>query len=659
LAFSLKEKYGIEDKDKVLEILKIHGLDDDKFDFVNYVHSVINGNLNDLSIDSNSNKNEKTIEAIHQEALAPVKKAVGYDYLYRKMKELYGKKEAKHLTGEMYDLSLGLADSTNILRAYCWALDASKITTIGRPFGQLHSKPSKRVSSYISALCESVHQLTSHLAGAIAVSSFFLDVAHLSLYKERYDLREIRTNKRFRKRLENEFQQFVHSLNHLSRNGAESAFTNISVFDRVKLITILKEMAWYFPIDDLPIDKPNIDSEEELKSFYDSYIIDYIMEIQNIFLDFFDQGDPLKGGAPYRFPIISVNLSKSTKDGKEIIDDTKFLRSICKRDIYKYNIFVSEGTKLASCCRLLSNSELLEFASQSNSFGAGGSLSIGSHRVCTINFVRIALEAIEKRNKDILGITTKEYFFEILKSRIFDTAKILISHRALLKDLIDKKLQPFFDYGWLNLNRMFSTFGIIGIYEASKLLKENGITGDIEKDILTFLNSLVGELSKKHSVPFNIEQIPAESYAIRFADVDKLLYGKEKQPFEMYSNQFIPLWEEATLWERLDKDGMYNKLVTGGGIVHAQIGERVTSKQAEKIIKYAVNAGAEHFALNSIYSECVDNHTTFGDSNICPICGKDIIEKYTRVVGFFTPISSWNTTRREWEFPRRTFVSLE
>lgn len=653
LTFSLKEKYGIEDKEIVTSMLKVHGLDDEKFDFINYISSMLNGNLNDMSIDANSNKNEKIIEGIQQEAFAPVKKAVGYDYLYRKMVHLYGKKEAKRLSGEMYDLSLGLSDSTNILRPYCWALNASKIVTEGRPFGQLESKPSKRVSSYISALCESIHQLSSHLAGAIAVSTFFLDVSHLSLYKEGYDLRELKTNKRFRKRLENEFQQFIHSVNHLSRVSNESPFTNLSVFDRVKLKFLLNEMDWYFPIEELPIDKPVIESEEELKEFYENYIIDYIIEVQNIFLDLFDKGDPLKGGAPYRFPIITINLSKTVKDNKESVDDLKFLRSICKREIDRYNIFTSAGTKLASCCRLLSSTDMLEYASQSNSFGAGGSISLGSHRVCTINFMRMALELITTTDA-----TQKWILTELLTNRIEDTAKILKAHRELLQDLINKKLHPFFTYGWLVLSRMFSTVGIIGIYEACKVLKEHGWTGDLEKEIPTYLNEKVNEMSAKYEMPFNIEQIPAESFAIRFAEADKILFG-DKQPFEMYSNQFIPLWEEATIWERLDKDGMYNKLLTGGGIVHAQIGEKVTAKQAEKIIKYAVNAGAEHFALNSIYSECKNKHTSFGNLSVCPICGGEIVEKYTRIVGFFTPVSSWQKTRREWEFPKRTFVNLD
>lgn len=880
----------------------------------------------------------------------------------------------------VYDIttSTGSFYANGMVQHNCWSVDASKIVSIGRPFGQLHSKPAKRVSSYISALCETVHQMSSHLAGAIAIGTYFLDIAHLSIYKEKYDLRELKTNKEYRKKLENEMQQFVHSVNHLSRNGAEcftpdvevltvdgfkkynevcvgdlvytwndgrmeiqpidkvniydykgemhrysgrditqcntpnhrilakknnsteyvlkesvdfinsktptsipiafkeyncedynisddmlklvtiiltdgsidkdndrfsitksenrygnelinnllnklnidydasirettfegvdgleekykkrtynvnvyrtrgdlsivkkyvwdknelpiwfnklsrrqaklvietwakfdgsgdfdkdsekikmqcdnyniadklqvvamiagygstiktriigknkketiyvclrkrpnkdynkkeiinydgivwcpttkngivmfrdknksvfisgnSPFTNISIFDRVKLKTIISDMAWYFPYDELPITHPEYDDEEQANEFYLNYIIDYIQEIQEIFLNFFNKGDPLKNGMPYRFPIVTINFGKKKWGEREIIEDVKFLRSMCKKDIYRYNIFVSEGTKLASCCRLINDVEMLDFASQSNSFGAGGSISLGSHRVCTINFMRAVIEA-----------NSKEQFFEILENRINDSAKILKAHKTLIKKLTEKGLQPFISNGWININRLFSTFGIIGMYEASKKIKEKfGDDSDIEGDILTFMNEKVKEMSKKYDIIGNIEQIPGESFAIRLCRADKLLFGEKEIPYQLYSNQFIPLWEDATIWEKLDADGKYNKLITGGGIVHATIGEKVTAKQAEKIIKYCVNSGCEHFALNAVYSECENGHVSFGDCGVCPVCSGEIVEKLTRVVGFFTPVSSWQDTRREWEFPRRTIVDLE
>lgn len=647
LKTTLKNKYNIEDEDKIEKILEIHGLTKNRFDFIKSIENTIVDQLNDVSIDANSNKNEKTVEAIMQEAISPVKKAIGYDFLYRQMKELYGKPEAKRLTGELYDFSLGLSDSTNILRPYCWALDTSKLVTIGREFGQLQSKPAKRVSSYISALSESLHQLSSHLAGAVAPALLFVDVARLALYNEKIDLRELKTNKEYRKRLENEFQQFVHSVNHLSRNGAESPFTNVSVFDEGKLKTIISDMSWYFPFNEIPIVHPEFETEEEKNNFYIKYIIDYIMEIQNIFLDFFDKGDPSKNGMPYRFPVVTINISKKKWGDKEIIEDTNFLKLICKRDIYRYNIFTSEGTKISSCCRLQNNKELMDMASQVNSLGGGGSISMGSHRVVTINFHRIALE-----------VSTLDQYYDILNNRLEDATKVLKAHKELIKNLTKKGLQMFISNGWINMNRMFSTIGILGIYEAAIMLKSKFGENDYHKDILVYLDNKIKELSPKYGLVMNSEQIPAESFAIRLCEADKIIYGEELVPYKLMANQFIPLWQDATVWEKMDADGRLNKLMSGGSIVHIQVAEKVTSKQAEKLIKYAVNAGAEHFALNSVWSQCENNHASFGKNEICPECGGKVVDHLTRVVGFFTPVSSWTKVRREWEFPNRKFTKL-
>jgi len=306
-------------------------------------------------------------------------------------------------------------------------------------------------------------------------------------------------------------------------------------------------------------------------------------------------------------------------------------------DVYSHN------------CRLISNEEMLDFASQSNSFGGGGSISLGSHRVCTINFMRIALEA-----------KSKEDFYKILDERIDASARILKAHKDLIMDLDEQGLQQFIQIGWINKNRMFSTFGILGIYEAALTFKEKfGNNEDTEGNMLKHMNAKVAESSKEYDIIGNIEQIPGESFAIRLAKADKIIYDEKQVPFQLYANQFIPLWNDATLWEKMESDGKYNSLITGGGIVHATIGEKVTPKQAEKIIKYSVNCGCEHFALNAIYSECENGHVHFGDINTCPTCQGQIIDKKTRVVGFFTSVSSWNPIRREWEFPRRTKISLK
>jgi hypothetical protein len=75
------------------------------------------------------------------------------------------------------------------------------------------------------------------------------------------------------------------------------------------------------------------------------------MELQHIFLEFFDKGDPSSNGMPYRFPVCTINVSKHLENGEYVITEPDYIKEICEKyDIYRYNIFTSEGTKISSCC---------------------------------------------------------------------------------------------------------------------------------------------------------------------------------------------------------------------------------------------------------------------------------------------------------------------
>lgn len=1016
LVKTLKKKYGKtngELKSIVDGLLKIHGLHEDNFDYINTFSKYVSSNINDVSIDANANKGEKSIKGLLKDLELSADKLIGYDMLYRTMKELYGQEEAKRLCGEMYDFSLGLSDSSNILIPYCFAIDASKLITTGRDFGTLPSKPSKRLSSYISALCETVHQLASHLAGAVAIGSFFTDIAHLLIYKERISLKDIKESKKIRKYIENEFQQFVHSVNFLSRNGNESPFTNISIFDKEKLDTFLSEdnYGWLFP-NKVQVRVDNNLGGEEYKlanEDYKEFVKDYVFELQKIFVDFFDKGDPMNGGINYRFPVVTVNFSKHTNEetGKdELSKDNELLSYMLTKDISKYNIFTSYGTKIASCCltsttkvvarvdgyvryitvkqlfdiwdkskdnkvieimgangftrivdgfsvvnktrtinkitlksglvisttldhpsvkvlndgslvevqakdlqigdmlpvsknvsydsvlggdrdfgrfvglfgaegqydlrrntdiafsfhteekdlqdfvvnfaknrlaatskvtvsdiwpnstrvsinsrmahatmrdffignfctdkrlrskifnmsydfrigflegfiegdghtcdnmrgdygsihiankelgmdlvalansvnircgyrngsngndcvisimhndklklkplqdwrngvgalskstvlhdfdnyygiqiekieqiktkngvhvydftvensnhlfqiangiithncRMINNTELMDMGSSVNSFG-GSNISLGSHRVVTINFTRLAYET-----------DNYEDYLSLLDKRVESAAKILKAHKVLIKKLSALGLEPFVKNGWINIGHMFSTFGVLGIVEAKHIIQQKYGTEDFDYmgDILVKFNEMCKKYSQENGIIFNVEQIPAESFGVRLADADKLIYGNPYNLDPLYANQFCALWHEATIYERLDIDGKYNQMLSGGGIVHAQIQSTVTPTQAKNIILHAVECGCEHFALNTVYSQCKDCKTVVkGNINKCPKCGCESFDHYSRVIGFFTKVEDWNPVRRDWEFQRRKFVDLK
>lgn len=526
LTKSLKSKYGITDKEtlkeKVNKFMDLHGLGEENFDPLAMISKLTFGNLqtvNDISVDANANKTSTNMEGICAEAMLPFKKLVGYDYLYQTLKELYGKIEAKKCCASMYDFSLALNDSTNICKPYCYCVDASKLVTEGRKFGQLHSGPAHRVGTYITTLGDTIREISFNIAGACAIGTFFLDIANLAIYKERITLDDLRNDRKVRKAMINHMQQFIYTVNHYSRNAVESPFTNVSCFDREKLRGLISEdnYGWYFPKKAAIVEDNEL---ENTKEAFKEFVLDYIEELQEIYVDVFDQGDPLRNGLQFPFPVTTVNFATDKDENGKAhmsLKDNRLEEYICKKDISKYNIFSSSGTKVASCCRLLSDSDMLELGAGVNSFG-GSQVSLGSHRVITIDFSRCAYEA-----------ESYDDFKKIITERVEEMTKILKAHRVLIHKLEKCGTQPWITNGWINMSHMFSTFGCVGYIEADQILKFkfNHTDFDYMKDFLIYFNNECKRLAESEKMIWNIEAIPAEGMAPKLAEANKIIFADE------------------------------------------------------------------------------------------------------------------------------------
>lgn len=526
LSKSLKSKYGITDKEELKQktnaILKLHGLAPENFDPISFISKQLFGNqktINDSSVDDNANKTDSNMTGIQVEASLSYNKLAGYDYLYQSIKDLYGKEEAKKCTADMYDFSLALNDSTKILIPYCYCIDASKIVTEGRNFGQVHSSPAHRISTYISILGDTIREISFNLAGAVAIGTLFLDIAHLAIYRERITLDDLKNDRKVRKTMSNHFQQFIHTVNHYSRNAVESPFTNVSCFDRDKLTGLIDDdnYGWYFPKKAAIVEDNNL---EDTKDAYKDFVLDYIEELQEIYIDVFDEGDPLRGGLQFPFPVTTINLGTTNKDGvrKLTLENNRLLNYITKKDISRYNIYSSEGTKVASCCRLISDSDFLAYAGGVNSFG-GSQVSLGSHRVVTIDFARCAYEA-----------NSYDDFKKIVSEKVARMGKILKAHKVLILKLESLGKQPWITNGWIDMTHMFSTFGCVGYVEAADILRFKFDHSDFDymKDFLVYFNDECQKVANKENIIFNIEAIPAEGMSPKLAKADKIIFADEE-----------------------------------------------------------------------------------------------------------------------------------
>lgn len=437
-------------------------------------------------------------------------------------------------------------------------------------------------------------------------------------------------------------ENFLTSSNLYAHN---SAFTNVSIMDKGFMESLFKE--YIYP----DFTKPNIDS---------------IIELSKSFFEYYTEINCSEG--VFTFPIVTIAISLN--ENREYID-SEFVDWAARINSKKSlaNIFQDKPTSFSSCCRL--KNDFSEVASEGyhNSFGVGG-LSIGSHRVAGLNLPRLAI--LEKENPNIL-----EENLDILH-------KILYSHRILIKDRIDRGALPLYTTNWISLSRQYSTIGFIGAYEYVCNKGLDILTKEGQDSLLNVLNKIENkvlqwkkeEASEKNI--YNIEQIPGESMAVRLSEIDYIL-GYNKKPidqvdenidipyletekkFDLYSNQYISLTENVSIYERLFVQGVFDKLTSGGAILHINVDDEIliSESQFKRLMNAARVLNVTYFAINYSFSECEDGHYLIGKKEVCPICEKNITQQYTRVVGFITPVSSWNKTRKNIEYPNRLMYKNE
>jgi len=567
-----------------------------------------------MSIDKNANAYNIGPNNYTAEVMKPLFKLEGYYLLYRYAKRRFGEEKAKGLISAIWygDVYFHDASGVGVQVPYCFAYSTSMLMVEGRPYGQLYSLPPKRADSFMSQVIETTMDFSQELMGAVGISDLFVNYAWYAKRENKPDYEII-----------NDFQRFVHVMNNQFRVSGQSPFVNVSVFDREMLKRVWED--YVYP------DGTKVD-------------VEYVMHIQKLFIEWFCKGDPATG-LPYRFPVVTANFA--VEDGK--ILDEEFLEFIAEhnRKLGCLNIHAGSTTKVASCCRLI-NDPIRMRQFQSDSFGNGG-LNIGSHRVVTINLPRAAARA----NHDI-----KQFKQEIRK--LMETARdLLLVHRDIIKRRIEQGFLKFFDLGWMSLNMFFSTIGFTGFYEAMQILGVDPWKEvDVMSEIVKMMDEVCIEFSRETGWAFNLEETPAETAAVTLAAKDKVYFGLNDW-YDLYSNQFYPLHVDSTnVVKRIKLTGKLMDYVSGGSILHINIADRIDyPEQMKKLIQKTIECGVTHFAINYGFCRCREGHVTIGRYEKCPICGGEIADYMTRIVGYFVPVSKWNEVRQQ-EFHKRVFYKL-
>jgi ribonucleoside-triphosphate reductase len=629
------EHFMLDMKDKYPKIVfESEGISDESLDITKFAQNYfLKKNVADASVDANANVQIKNVATFKVEIHKGLDKLNSLYLLWKTAKKQWGIKEANRLCEKELNKDLNVQDFQNIFLSYCFAFDTIDLVTQGLPFiTNKPSLPAKHADTFLRHAEQLVMFASRQMMGATAIPNILVIYSallqrdlndktyHLSIYKDH--------PKYFEKYLRQEFQKFIYTLNQPIRDN-QSCFTNITIFDSI----FLKELCKSYIINDKKID------------------FDFAMYIQKLFLEFFNE---FNKESICTFPVITAQFKKD-KEGN--IEDQSFLDFIVKinMEFGHINIFSAENlTALSSCCRLLSNVEEIIKATKEENMNliGGSSIKVGSFGVVTINLARIGL----------LCKGDKKKFFELLETHARDAYKINHCRRLLIEDKIKQDQMPLYTSNFMKLENQYSTLGICGLYEAVYFmgydLSKDSIEGkQLAIDILSFLQGISEEKMKVFGYRCNLEQIPAEQTASKLAKIDNILY--KQNDFTLYGNQFIPLTNSTDIFNRISLQADFEKYFSGGAILHINLGEKIsTTIQMKKLIKYIIKAGVQYFAINYFFSKCEKSHITLDTGKKCSICSSSIIERYTRIVGFLVPVSSWSAERRVEYNERKKYTGI-
>lgn len=611
------------------EFVALNGFSDSHLSYTDFIQNFIDADtVADASVDGSANVSNKDMRTLMNEMPKPHRKLLAFNKIYYELNKKYGFKTANDWLNAEWTKALYMHDAdTSTFVHYCFAYDLKDLAEKGLFFlDGFNYEPPKHLETFIDFVKEYISFVSNRSSGACGLPN-------LIPYMYYFWKKDVEEGYYFRDPeyyAQQQIQRFIYAVNQpYVRDGIQSAFTNVSVFDGPYLEAL-------FGGSEFP------DGE---------FMIDYLDEIKAFQKLFMEEVAEIRSQNMFTYPVLTISLLR--KDGK--FGDEEFARWGIEHNMKwsDSNIFIDDSvTSLSNCCRLKSNIEDLGYF---NSIG-GTALKVGSVKVSTVNLARIALEH---------GATEQEYLVA-LRDMVELNCKALDIVRHIIRRNVDKGLLPNFKHGLVDFEHLYNTIGVIGVYETMKTF---GYTREDEfgnvyyteaadkfgKKIFDIIHRTKEQFGLDKDYKINLEQIPGESCAAKLMAADMLLYPETAvTDLPTYGNQFIPLGIKTTLQERIRIASLFDSYCNGGSIAHINIeAPFATFEQAWDMVNYIADQGLTYFAFNTKIQACKYNHAFYGHT--CPKCGGPVDTEYSRIVGFYVPVKTWSKTRkaeydmREWE----------
>ena len=504
--------------------------------------------------------------------------------------------------------------------------------------GAIAAGPAKHFSSAVGQIVNFLGTLQNEWAGAQAFSSF-----------DTYMAPFVRLDDMTYEQVKQCMQELIFNLNVPSRWGTQTPFTNLT-FD------------WTCPAD-LADEHPLIG--DEVCDFAYGDLQAEMDLINRAFMEVMTEGDA--EGRVFTFPIPTYNI---TRDFDWDAPNTELLFTMTAKYGLPYfqNFINSEldpGMIRSMCCRL--QLDLRELLKRGNGL-FGSAEQTGSVGVVTINMARLGYLYAD----DEAALTARlDELLEIGR----DTLEL---KRTVIQHHIDAGLFPF-TKRWLGtLDNHFSTLGVNGMnemvrnftHDAYDLTDPRGHAMCVR--LLDHVRDKMVEFQEATGHLYNLEATPAEGTTYRFAKEDRKRYpgilqaGTEANPYYTNSSQ-VPVGYTDDPFEAQEMQEELQTKYTGGTVLHLHMNERISSAAAcKELVRRSLTAfRTPYITITPTFSICPVHGYLAGEHLTCGKCAElhpeaepVECEVWTRVMGYFRPVRSFNIGKKGEYAERQMFTEV-
>lgn len=514
----------------------------------------------------------------------------------------------------------------DMFSGYCagWSLKQLLQQGFNGVTGAIASNPPKHFSSACGQIVNFLGTLQNEWAGAQAFSSF-----------DTYMAPFVRLDNMTYEEVKQQMQELIYNLNVPSRWGSQCPFTNLT-FD------------WICP-DDLKDEVPFIGGDVCDFAYGD---LQAEMDIINrAYMEVMTAGDA--NGRVFTFPIPTYNMTKDF-DWDSPNADLLFTMTAKYGLPYFQNFINSEldpGQIRSMCCRL--QLDLRELVKRGNGL-FGSAEQTGSIGVVTINLARLGY----LYKGDEAGLVKR------LRELVALGSQTLEAKREIIQYHMDHGLFPYTKRYLGTLDNHFSTIGVNGMNEMIRNFTDDAydITDprghEMAMRILDGVRDQMVELQEATGHMYNLEATPAEGTTYRLAKADRKRFGDKiiqagtkDNPYYTNSSQLpVGFTNDPFLAEELQEE--LQTKYTGGTVLHLYMGEAVSSAQAcKQLVKRSLTTWrTPYITITPTFSICPSHGYLSGEHFTCPQCEAagehQECEVWTRVMGYFRPVQSFNIGKK-------------